>query len=81
VAVDYRLVPGDSVLALVDVSSRARLMVLGRPRQRRGQRSWHHSVARAMLHQAWCPLVVVPPPSLTAPSTERPPAGAPVLVS
>lgn len=80
VAIDYRFVPATSVLAWVDASSRASLMVLGRPRSPRGFRSWQHSVARAMLHQTRCPLVVVPASTRSAPADDRLELGTPVLV-
>jgi nucleotide-binding universal stress UspA family protein len=81
VALDYRVVPAPTLTAWVDASSRASLMVLGRPRSPRGHRSWQHSVARAMLHQARCPLVVVPARTRVAPPDDRPRRGTPVLVS
>ena len=80
VAVDYRYVPGETLLALVDLSSRARLMVLGRPRQQAGRLPWGRSVARAMLHRVRCPLMVVPPGTRPAPATDRAQVGTPVLV-
>lgn len=75
VAVDYRYVPGETVLALVDLSSRARLVVLGRPRHQPGRLPWRRSVARAMLHQSRCPLMVVPPGTRPASAGDRPRAG------
>jgi nucleotide-binding universal stress UspA family protein len=82
VSIDYRVVPAPSVLAWVDASSRASLMVLGRPQSPCGYRSWQHSVARAMLHQARCPLVVVPARTRSASAAGRPLRGTPsVLVS
>jgi nucleotide-binding universal stress UspA family protein len=81
VAIDYRIVPAATMTAWVDASSRASLMVLGRPRSPRGHRSWQHSVARAMLHQTRCPLVVVPADARSAAADDRPRRGTPVLVS
>lgn len=76
VATDYRFVLGETVPALVDASSRAGLLVLGRPHLRLGRRSWEHSVAHAMLHRARCPLAVVPPvpaPARPIPTSTRVP--------
>jgi nucleotide-binding universal stress UspA family protein len=81
VAVDYRYVPGETLLALVDHSSRARLMVLGRPRPQSGRLLWRRSVAHAMLHQARCPLMVVPPGTRPSAVVLRPRTGPAVLVS
>lgn len=80
VAVDYRVVPDATLQAWVDASARASLMVLGRPRSPHGHRSWQHSVAHAMLHQARCPLVVVPASTRSAPADDHPRLGTPVLV-
>ncbi len=80
VAVDFRYVPGETLPALVDFSSHARLMVLGRPRHHSGRLPWRRSVARAMLHQARCPLMVVPPGTRPAPAAARSQTGTPVLV-
>jgi nucleotide-binding universal stress UspA family protein len=80
VAVDYRYVPGEPVLALVELSSRARLMVLGRPRHQPGRLPWRRSVARAMLHQSRCPLMVVPPGTRPTSADDRAGRGSPVLV-
>jgi nucleotide-binding universal stress UspA family protein len=80
VAVDYRYVPEETLRALVEVSGRARLMVLGRPRQQSGRLPWGRSVARAMLHQARCPLMVVPLGTRPAPAADRAQVGTPVLV-
>ncbi|MBB3327231.1 universal stress protein [Microlunatus antarcticus] len=80
VAVDYRFVAVQTVPALVDVSARASLLVLGRPPVHHGRRPWRHSVARAMLHQSRCPLVIVPPGPEPTRSDGRSATGAPVLV-
>jgi nucleotide-binding universal stress UspA family protein len=80
VAIDYRVVPGGTLLAWVDASARASLLVLGRPGSARGDRAWKQSVARALLHQTRCPLVVVPAVTRTVPE-DRLRRGAPALVS
>ena len=80
VAIDYRVVPGGTLLAWVDASARAGLLVLGRPRSARGDRAWQQSVARALLHRTRCPLVVVPAVTRSAPE-DRLRRGAPALVS
>jgi nucleotide-binding universal stress UspA family protein len=59
VKTDFQLLPGETVESWVDLTSRADLLVLGRTFSLRGRRSSSHSLARALLHQARCPLVVV----------------------
>jgi nucleotide-binding universal stress UspA family protein len=78
VATNYRIVPVATISTWVDATSGASLMILGRPFSLRGRRSWKHSVAHAMLHQARCPLVVVPPSAPWA--VDSPSAGIGALV-
>jgi len=60
VAVDYRFEPRATLAAWVEASSRARLLVLGRPQGPGGHRAWQYGLVRAMLQHARCPLLVVP---------------------
>lgn len=78
VGTDYRVVPVATISTWVDATSTASLMILGRPSGLRGRRSWKNSVAHAMLHQARCPLAVVPPSPRWA--VDSPSAGVRVLV-
>lgn len=59
IEVRTRVVPGEPSTVITEESLAADLVVVGRPHhQRRG--SWTRSVARAVLDQAHCPLVIVP---------------------
>jgi nucleotide-binding universal stress UspA family protein len=81
VCTDYLFVLGETVPALVDASSEASMLVLGRPGSQRGRRVWRHSVAGAMLHQARCPLVVLPPRTGPADVADGRRSGTRVLVA
>ena len=52
-------IPGEPDDAIIDSSLSAALVVVGRPHRRR-LGSWSRSVAKAVLDQTHCPLVVVP---------------------
>ncbi len=80
IAISYRFMSTATMVAWVEASSRASLMVLGRSRSSRARRSWQHSVARAMLHQTRCPLVVVPASARSVSADDRPELGTSVLV-
>jgi nucleotide-binding universal stress UspA family protein len=62
------VLPGDPAQVIIHESSAADMVVVGRPhRQRHG--SWTRSVARAVLDQSNCPLVIVPPQPIREPVT------------
>ena len=55
--------PGEAAEVIIEASTEAGLMVVGRPHQPR-LGSWTRSVARAVLRDAHCPLAIVPPSPL-----------------
>ena len=57
------ILPGEAVDVIVDASTKAGLLVVGRPHQPR-LGSWTRSVARSALRDAHCPLAIVPPSPL-----------------
>jgi nucleotide-binding universal stress UspA family protein len=59
IAVRAQFIPGEPKDAIIDQSFSAAMMVVGRPHRRR-LGSWTRSVAKAVLDQTHCPLVVVP---------------------
>lgn len=62
------VIPGQATEAIIHESFAAAMVIVGRPhRERLG--SWTRSVARAVLEQARCPLVIVP----TTPRSAAPP--------
>ena len=72
VTVHTVILPGEPVEVIVDASTKAGLMVVGRPHQPR-LGSWTRSVARAVLRAAHCPLAIVPPSDSA--NLAPPPAG------
>jgi nucleotide-binding universal stress UspA family protein len=73
VTVHTVILPGEPAEVIVDASTEAGVMVVGRPHQPR-LGSWTRSVARAVLRAAHCPLAVVPPSQLSesGPASSRP---------
>ena len=64
VTVHTVILPGEPGDVIVDASTEAGVMVVGRPHQPR-LGSWTRSVARAVLRAAHCPLAIVPPSQLS----------------
>lgn len=69
IEVRTRVLPGTPSQVLIQVSSAAAMVVVGRPHHRH-LGSWTRSVARTVLDRARCPLVIVP----TRPLPMEPPA-------
>ena len=57
------IMPGEAADVIVDASTEAGLMVVGRPHQQH-LGSWARSVARTVLRDPHCPLAIVPPSPL-----------------
>jgi nucleotide-binding universal stress UspA family protein len=72
VTVSTTLVSGDPDAELVRWSRSAAVLVVGRPHQS-GWGSWIRSVARHVMRQTHCPLIIAPPPPIPA---KRPQASA-----
>jgi nucleotide-binding universal stress UspA family protein len=75
VTVSTTLVSGDPDAELVRWSRSAGVLVVGRPHQS-GWGSWIRSVARNVMRQTHCPLIIAPPPSPVQVSGRRASAAA-----